>query len=163
MRWAAAAAFLLLSPAAEAACPSKDAVIAATAPDGQVVALVRAAPITSYDWQQAVALRVALDGGNPDASALKRIAAEELARLKANQAWLAEARRRDIAVVPAEVDAAIAAVLRHDHVTAAGLDALLKCSGVARATLRGRVAAAIAQAKATGMKVTLPFRIAQHG
>ena len=163
MRWTAAIILLVLSCASsQAACPSRDTIAAATAPDGQVVALIGNVPITSYDWQQAVALRVALEGSTPDASALKAIAVAELAQLKTGAAWMREARSRDIAVAPSEVDRAITAMLARDHVTAIELAARLRCGGVAMATLRSHVAVAIAHAKATGAKVTLPFRIAIH-
>jgi hypothetical protein len=165
MRWGVAAFLLVLpSVAAAAAChgPSAEQIAAATAHSDAVVAIVNDAPITGYDWQQAVALRVALDGSDPDAATLKRVAAEELEHLKRNETWIAEARARDVFVAPSEVDAVISGMLATGHMTPATLNARLQQGGVAMATLRGQIAIAIAHAKATGAKASPPFRIAQR-
>lgn len=163
MRWLLAALLFVFPAHALGACdgPTMGEVTAALGSHGNgLAALVGDAPITDYDLAQNVALRIALDGDQqPD---ITRIGRDTLRELKREGTWIADARARNVAVAPAEVDAAIASLLARDHVTASALKARLAQSGVTMATLRARIAVGIAHGKALGAKTLLPFRIAQR-
>jgi hypothetical protein len=161
MRWAAAVLVLVCLPAS-AACdgPSMAQITAAigTHRNG-LAAVVGDAPISDYDLAQNVALRIALEGEKPDAKAIRAMAREELERLKMREAWIADARARNVTVAPAQVDDVIADGLALDHRSPAQLNAILSHAGVSMATLRGQIAIALAHGTVKGK---LPFRIAQR-
>ncbi|MEJ1967242.1 MAG: hypothetical protein WDN03_01185 [Rhizomicrobium sp.] len=164
MRRAIAALLLGLLPAplcaAPCVMPTPGAIAAAAGPPGGVAAAFGDSVITTYDLQQGLALRLALEG--VDGKPLARKAGDELKTMELEEGWLADARARNISVAPAEVDAAIAAMLDAGHVSPAMLQAMLTRTGATMASLRGRIAVAIAHAKARGVALSLPYRIAQR-
>jgi peptidyl-prolyl cis-trans isomerase SurA len=136
-------------PAANTATQPSAAELAASVVnhgDG-VAATVNDSVISDYDLRQRMALFIATSGVRPNGKALDAIRDQVLKELETEQMQLLEAKKDNISVSAAEVDKAIADIIKSNHLSMDQLKAVLAQGGVDIATLRAQISVQIAWSK----------------
>ena len=112
-----------------------------------VAAIVNDTVITDYDLRQRLGLYIATSGAHPSADALKQIRAQILEQLETERLELLEAQKNNISVSAADVDRAMANILKDNHMTEDQLKQMLGRGGVRISTMRSQLAGQIAWSK----------------
>ena len=112
-----------------------------------VAAIVNDTVITDYDLRQRLGLYVATSGAHPDGNALKQIRSQILEQLETERIELLEAQKNNISVSAADVDKALANILKDNHMTEDQLKQVLGRGGVKISTMRAQLAGQIAWSK----------------
>lgn len=112
-----------------------------------VAAIVNDSVISDYDLRQRMALFIATSGVKPGSDALNAIRDQVLKELETEQMQLMEARKDNISVSAAEIDKAIADILKSNNLSMEQLKAVLSQGGVDIATLRSQISVQIAWSK----------------
>jgi peptidyl-prolyl cis-trans isomerase SurA len=133
---------------ADATKPGDAKPAADDSPQDSVAALVNDVPITEYDLHQRILLFVSTSGLQPTPETVAKLHDQILKQLETEQLQIQEARRKNIAVSPTDVDKSIDRIVNDNHLTKEQLTSLLKKGGVAMATLRAQIAVQIAWQKA---------------
>lgn len=116
-------------------------------PGDAVAAIVNNSIISDYDLRQRVALFIATSNIHPTDEVRKQIRDQVLKQLETERLELLEAQKNNVTVSSADVDKAIADILKDNHLTSEQLKGLLSGSGVQMATFRSQIAAQIAWSK----------------
>jgi peptidyl-prolyl cis-trans isomerase SurA len=133
-------------PVDEAAAAAQESEEALRHSDG-LAAVVNDTPISNYDVRQRVALFTSTSGAKPSADGLKQIRGQVLKQLETERLELLEAEKNKVTVSAADVDKAIANIMKDNGFTSEQLNGLLSHAGVRMETLRAQIAASIAWSK----------------
>ncbi|HWD27275.1 MAG TPA: peptidylprolyl isomerase [Rhizomicrobium sp.] len=113
-----------------------------------VAALVNDSPITEYDLRQRILLFISTSGMQATPETVAKLHDQILKQLITEQLQIQEARHKNIAVSPTDVDKSIDRIVNDNHMSKEQLAELLKKGGVTMATLRAQIATQIAWQKA---------------
>ena len=119
----------------------------AAANGDSVAAIVNDSVISDYDLRQRVALVQATSGVRQTPDAVAQLRAQVLEQLENERVQLLEAQKNNISVSSADVDKAIATIMKENNLSQDKLDAMLAHFGVHMSTLRAQIAAQIAWSK----------------
>lgn len=112
-----------------------------------VAAIVNDSVISDYDLRQRMALFIATTGVRPTGKTLDSIRDQVLKQLETEQMELLEAKKDNISVSAADVDKAIADIVKSNHLSMDQLKSVLTQGGVDMATLRSQLSVQIAWSK----------------